>query len=389
MYVRHLDEALVDHLEKRKEALVLLGARQVGKTTILKKISPDALYLSVDSEPVAQALEKYDPAVYRQLLRLQEKVVVVDEIHRITDPGRAAKIFFDHIPEVRLIVTGSSSFRIKNKTSESLAGRKVEYYLYPLTLSEYLNQKGIKNDLAFPVLDQLEHISTLPTEKAYTFDLQAVLGSLLIYGLYPFLVSQPNDDVYLKNLVDSAVFKDLLDLSLIENRQAARNLLRLLAFQIGSLVNYSELATKLNIEVKTVRRYISLFEQSFIIFTISPFSLRARGEIGKMPKIYFYDVGLRNALIDNFQPLEMRPDGGALWENFVMSEIVKANYYGSFGYQIHFWRTKQGSEIDVVLEREGKIIGLEIKSDSGRANKAFKNRYPEANVSVITKKNLY
>ena len=108
-----------------------------------------------------------------------------------------------------------------------------------------------------------------------------------------------------------------------------------------------------------------------------------------MPKIYFYDVGLRNALIDNFQPLEMRPDGGALWENFVMSEIVKANYYGSFGYQIHFWRTKQGSEIDVVLEREGKIIGLEIKSDSGRANKAFKNRYPEANVSVITKKNLY
>ncbi|KKT74677.1 MAG: hypothetical protein UW69_C0029G0005 [Microgenomates group bacterium GW2011_GWA2_44_7] len=350
MYVRHLDEALVDHLEKRKEALVLLGARQVGKTTILKKISPDALYLSVDSEPVAQALEKYDPAVYRQLLRLQEKVVVVDEIHRITDPGRAAKIFFDHIPEVRLIVTGSSSFRIKNKTSESLAGRKVEYYLYPLTLSEYLNQKGIKNDLAFPVLDQLEHISTLPTEKAYTFDLQAVLGSLLIYGLYPFLVSQPNDDVYLKNLVDSAVFKDLLDLSLIENRQAARNLLRLLAFQIGSLVNYSELATKLNIEVKTVRRYISLFEQSFIIFTISPFSLRARGEIGKMPKIYFYDVGLRNALIDNFQPLEMRPDGGALWENFVMSEIVKANYYGSFGYQIHF---------------------------------------PEANVSVITKKNLY
>ncbi len=389
MCFRHLDGELQNHLEKRKEILILLGARQVGKTTILKKLFPDALFLSVDTEVIRESLNKFDPAVYQQFLTPDKKMVVIDEIHLLSDPGRTAKIFYDQIPQIKLILTGSSSFRIKNKTSESLAGRKVDYYLYPLTLTEYLRQKEIDKGSDFPVLTQLAKKQFPFKEKVHLFDLPAILNHLLVYGLYPALVSLPNDQVYLKNLVDSVVFKDLLDLSLIENRLAALNLLRLLAYQIGSLVNYSELALRLNIEVRTVRRYLTLFEQSFIIFTLPPYSQRARGEIGKMPKIYFYDVGLRNALIDNFESLTLRPDAGALWENFVIAEILKANYYGNFGYKLYFWRTKQGSEIDLVLAKEKELIGLEIKSHIRRLHTAFKHRYPQAKVGVVTKKNLY
>lgn len=389
MFYRHLDSQLIDHLAKRKEIAVLLGARQVGKTTIIKKLFPEALYLTVDTETIRESLNKFDPAIYRQLLSPHTKIVVVDEIHLLIDPGRVAKIFYDQIPEVKLIVTGSSSFRIKNKTSESLAGRKVEYHLYPLTITEYLIQKGVSNNSDFPVLTQLAKGIIPHADKSYLFDLAGLLENILVYGLYPALISQPADKVYLKNLTDSVVFKDLLDLSLIENRTAAFNLLRLLAFQVGSLVNYSELALRLGIEARTVKRYITLFEESFILYTLTPFSKRERGEIGKMPKIYFYDTGLRNSLIDNFQPTLLRPDAGALWENFIISEIWKANYYGNFGYKLHFWRTKQGSEIDLVLEKDGNLTGLEIKSQSRHPGTAFHNRYPEAQIGIVTKKNLY
>lgn len=392
MNLRHLDKVLVGHLADRREILVLLGARQVGKTTILKRLFPEAQYLSLDVEPVRRALEKFDPAVYRQLLEPSARLLVLDELHLLSDPGRAAKIFYDLIPEVKLLVTGSSSFQVKNRASESLAGRKIDYYLYPLTLTEYLTQKGIRSGLDFPVLTPLTEKDDLKDdlleEKYRLFDLAAVLENLLVYGLYPALIARPNDRLYLKNLVDSVIFRDLLDLSLLENRRAAENLLRLLAFQISSLVNYSELAAKLGIDVKTVRRYLSLFEQSFIIFTLPPFSRRKRLEVVKMPKVYFYDVGLRNALIDNFQPLALRPDAGALWENFAVAEVFKANYYGNFGYQLHFWRTALGSEVDLVLERQNELIGVEIKSARRRANTAFKNRYPQAKLVSVTKNNL-
>lgn len=388
-YFRHLEQFLKRHLEKRKEILLLLGARQVGKTTLLKRLFPTALFLVVDNEPIRKSLNRYDAAVYRQLIPTNSKIVIIDEIHLLDDPGRAAKIIYDQMPEIKLIITGSSSLRIKNRTSESLAGRKIEYQLYPLTLSEYLYQKGIREEKDFPILTQLLEHRTLPLEKHYLFDLSGILDNLLIYGLYPALLNQPNDQLYLKNLVDSVVFKDLFDLSLIENRTTAFNLLRLLSYQIGSLVNYSELANKLNVSVQTVKRYIDLFEQSFILFKIFPFSKRARNEIVKMPKIYFYDVGLRNALIDNFQSLNLRPDAGALWENFVIGEILKANYYGNFGGKLHFWRTKQGSEIDLVFLKDGQIIGLEIKTSRKKVSATFKNHYSKATTLVVTKKNLY
>ena len=300
MIVRHLDEALASHFVKYKEVLVLLGARQVGKTTILKRIFPDACYLVVDNEPIKNALERYDPAVYKQLLNTGSGIVVLDEIHRLSDPGRAAKIFFDQLPEYKLIITGSSAFNIKNKASESLAGRKIDYHLYPLSLSEYLVQNDLETALSFQPMEVL-----LKREKAgevfRPYDHRAVLNNILVYGLYPAMQSHPSDLAYLTNLIDSVVFKDLVELSLLENKSAALSLLKLLAYQIGSLVNYAELASKLGISARTVKRYIELFEQSFIIFTIKPFSSRKRDEIAKMPKVFFYDTGLRNALINNFE----------------------------------------------------------------------------------------
>ncbi len=388
MYQRHLDKALLGHVENRREIAVLLGARQVGKTTILKKLFPKAQYLLVDNEPVQKALERYDLAAYRQLLEPRATLVVIDEIHRLSDPGRAAKIFFDQIPGKKLIITGSSAFSIKNKATESLAGRRIDYHLYPLTFTEYLSQLGIRRELDFPILSKIPSGFKKDQDIARTFDLRGVLESVLLSGLYPVMVSQPADQLYLKNLAESVVFKDLLDLSLVENRMAAGALLKLLAFQIGQLVNVAELADKVKLDVSTVRRYLALFEQSFLIFFLYPYSLRGRDEISKMPKVYFYDLGLRNALIANFHPVAIRPDGGVMLENFVVSEVVKENYYGNFGYQLHFWRTKAGAEMDLVLTREKELFGLEVKSSYKPAGRAFSDRYSQAQVGVVTGENF-
>ena len=222
------------------------------------------------------------------------------------------------------------------------------------------------------------------------YDRQAILNNLLVYGLYPAMLSHPSDPSYLINLIDSVVFRDLMDLSLLENKAAALSLLKLLAFQIGCLVNYSELASNLGISVKTVKRYLELFEQSYIIFTLKPYSARKRDEISKMPKVYFYDVGLRNALINNFSQLAGRGDTGQLLENFIIAEILKANYYGNFGFLLNYWRTKSGSEVDLVLTRENShLIALEIKNTAKRVNQSFTSRYPEAKLTVVSSQNYW
>lgn len=389
MIVRHLDYALQNHFQKYKEVLVLLGARQVGKTTLVKRVFPTAHYLVVDNEPVKKALERYDPTVYKQLLNGDSNFVIVDEIHKLNDPGRAAKIFFDQLPQYKLIVTGSSAFNIKNKATESLAGRKIDYHLYPLTLSEHLVQNGLEKALSFSFFEKLISGERL-AQVIKAYDAQAILNNILIYGLYPAMQSHPSDPVYLTNLIDSVVFRDLVELSLLENKPAALSLLKLLAYQIGSLVNYAELATKLGIGAKTVKRYIELFEESYIIFTVKPYSNNKRDEISKMSKVYFYDLGLRNALINNFEPVDSRGDTGQLFENFIITEMYKYNYYGNFGYSFNFWRTKSGSEIDLVLNKAGsKTIAIEIKNQSRRVNQAFVARYPQSHLAVVSRQNFW
>lgn len=386
---RHLEEQILGHFKRYKQVLILLGCRQVGKTTLVKRLFPNATYLLVDNEPVRKILDSYDIEAYKLLIPLTANELIIDEVHLLKDPGKAVKIIYDQMPGLKIVITGSSSFHIKNKTGESLAGRKIDYLMYPLTFSEYLMQKGIEPALNFNLLDQVTHSDDLPPIKPYRFDMDAVLENCLIYGQYPALIDLPNDSRYLMNLSDSLLFKDLLELQLIENKTLARNLLKLLAYQIGNLVNYSDLAVRLSADQRVIKRYIDIFEQSFILFRLHPYSRNRRDEIVKSPKIYFYDTGLRNALIGDFSGLDARVDKGALFENFVVSELFKQNSYQNAGLSLHYWRTKQGSEVDVVMRKGEVITGIEVKWKKSASNKAFKNHYPDAVLKTITTQNFY
>jgi uncharacterized protein len=380
---RHLETSLLKHFDKYKEILVLLGARQTGKTTLVKRLFPDAQYLLVDNLPVQTLLETYDIESYKQAIK--KDIVIIDELHLLSDPGRAAKIIYDQI-NTKLIITGSSSFHIKNKTSESLAGRKVDYFLFPLTFSEYLFQtdviKGLEHNILTNIIDQ-------KTVAVKMFDIEHVLNNVLLYGLFPNMINNPFDTKYLTSFVDSVVFKDLLELNLIENKKKALELLILLSYQIGNLINYAEISKKVGIDQRTVLRYIEIFEQSYILFRLYPYSKNKRNELSKSPKIYFYDTGIRNALVNNFSPLNIRPDKGALFENFIISECIKSKSYQGKLYRFYFWRNKQKAEVDLIIETNEELFAVEIKHSSGRLSQAFLNRYPEAKSRVVSSTTFY
>jgi len=384
---RHLDTQILQHFNKYREVLILLGSRQSGKTTLVNRLFADALYLLVDNEPVRKALETYDVHTYKSILKPEGGKVVIDEIQLLANPGRAVKIMYDQLPH-QLIITGSSSLHIKHKTAESLAGRKIDYHLYPLTFSEYLFQNDIEPELHHRIFENILRGGRQHTQQRL-FDVRSLLHLILLYGQYPAMVNHPRDRVYLENFIDSLIFKDLLELQLIDNRRVALNLLKLLAYQAGGMVNYSELATRLQVDQRTVKRYIEIFEQSFILFRLYPFTGNKRDEIVKTPKIYFYDTGIRNALIGDFSDMDLRPDAGALFENFIVCECFKANRYLNAGYSLHYWRTKQNAEVDLVLSSGKDIIGIEIKSGRGAFSKAFASRYPEARCDVVTMDNFY
>lgn len=384
---RHLDNKIQQHFNNYKEVLILLGSRQSGKTTLLKRLFPDAQYLLVDNEPVRKALESFDVNTYKSLLRSEGGLVVIDEIHLLSNPGRAAKIIYDQLPH-QLIITGSSSLHIRHKTTESLAGRKIDYLLFPLSFSEFLFQNDVEPRLNMNIFENLVQGGGKHPQTRL-FDVRAMVRQVLLYGLYPAMVNYPGDRVFLENFVDSLIFKDLLELQLIDNRRVALNLLKLLAYQTGSLINYSELAARLQIDQRTVKRYIEIFEQSFILFRLYPFVGNKRQEIVRAPKIYFYDTGIRNALISDFSDVDLRPDSGALFENFIIVECLKANRYVNAGYTLHYWRTKQNAEVDLVLASGKEIIGVEIKSSRGSFSRAFASRYPHARCHVITMDNFY
>ncbi|MEI6221957.1 MAG: ATP-binding protein [bacterium] len=381
---RILDNTLSTHFTTFKQALILLGARQVGKTTILKKLFPNALYLLVDEKPVQDILETYNIDTYRTIIG-DTKQLFIDELHLLSNPGRAVKILVDQIPDIQIIVTGSSSLHIKNKTAESMAGRAIHYQLYPLTFGEYLHQQNI--DTPYTYIHQ-KILQNNAKKTIKTYNAQQILQHCLLYGLYPQANTPPQAKTYLQNLAEQAIFKDIIELNLIDNRAKAMELLKLLAYQIGNLISYSELSRTLQISSPTVQRYIEIFEQSFILFRLYPYTNNARDEIGKAPKIYFWDLGLRNAIINNFENIPLRIDAGAMFENFIISELKKEIAYLDLDYTLHYWRLKSGSEVDLVLSNNKKIIGCEIKFHQGKIAKAFLNRYPQAQTHVITADNF-
>jgi len=337
MYQRTLENIVRENVGSGK-AIIIVGARQVGKTTLIKKLleGQEYLFLDADDPAIRSLLINPNTEEIRTILS-DYKIVFVDEAQRIDGIGLTLKIITDQFKQVQLFVSGSSSFDLGNKLNEPLTGRKWEYELFPISWEEFEKKEGfIKAE------QQIEN--------------------RLIYGFYPeVLNNKGKEKKVLKNLVSSYLYRDILSFSEIRKPEILDNLLLALALQVGNEVNYNELAQTIGVNKITIQKYIDILEKGYIIFRLHSFSRNLRNEIKRNRKIYFYDNGIRNMIIGNFNSLKLRTDIGALWENFLISERRKQNIYKETFARMYFWRTKQQQEIDFVEERNGEIYGFEFK----------------------------
>lgn len=368
MITRILEKTIVDKLFKKK-AILVMGPRQVGKTTLLQKIFNDKenlLWLNGD-EPDVQALFVNLSATRLKALLGKRLILVIDEAQRIANIGLRLKLITDSLPEIQLIATGSSSFELANKVNEPLTGRKWEYKMLPLSFSEMVQHHGL-----------LEEKRLLPHR--------------LIYGYYPDVVNhQGEEKEILKQLSDSYLYKDLLSWDQIQKPDKLIKLLQALAYQVGSQVSYNELGQLCGLDSKTVEKYIILLEQAFVVFRLTSFSRNLRNELKNSKKIYFYDNGIRNSLIANFNQIEMRTDTGALWENFLVSERIKLLNYSHKWTNYWFWKTKEQKEIDYIEESDGVISAYEFKWNPDakvKIPKSFMTTYTQAQFEVIHRDNF-
>jgi len=369
MVKRLLEENILAKLNKEK-AIILLGPRQVGKTTLLKalfKNATETIWLNADEIDV-QSLFVNISAKRLQAIIGNKKIIIIDEAQRIPEIGLRMKLITDQMPEVQLIATGSSAFELSNKLNEPLTGRKWEFKMYPISFQEMVNHHGL--------LDEMR-----------------LLPHRLIYGYYPDVVNHPgNEKEILKQLSDSYLYKDILLIDQIKKPEALVKLLQALAFQVGSQVSYHELAQVCGLDGKTIEKYMMLLEQSYIIFRLTSFSRNLRNELKKSRKIYFYDNGIRNALIANFNQIENRTDIGALWENYLVSERVKYLAYQQKWVNHWYWRTSEQQEIDYLEEENGKLTAYEFKwNPTAKVSipNAFKQSYPLAEINIIHRENFY
>ncbi len=346
---RKIQEIIIEELNDGKKIVVLYGARQTGKTTlsneILSKISGKILKVNADQAKYVDILSSRDLDKMKLLIEDYD-VLFIDEAQQIPDVGINLKIICDSLPELRVMVTGSSSFELAEKIKEPLTGRTTTQTLYPISLEELRKYHNV-------------------------FELQSRLEEYMIYGMYPELFQYKpgkKKEKYLRELASSYLYKDIFKLSNIRNRKVVTDLVKLLAFQIGSEISLNELANNLKISQETVNNYIDLLEQAFIIFRLGGFSRNLRKEISKRDKIYFWDLGVRNMLINNFAPLNMRTDTGQMWENFMIAERLKYLSYNEVYASIYFWRTYTGAELDFVEERNGELFAYEIKYRKARKN---------------------
>ncbi len=363
---RNIEEDIKKRFFKGK-AIIIYGPRQSGKTTLvenlLKKNWKEVLYLNGDEADVRESLSKSTSTKLKNLT-LNKKFVFIDEAQRIEDIGIVIKLFTDQIKDKQVIATGSSAFELSSGLREPLTGRKYEFTLFPFKFTELIERTGVLEEMR-----QLEQ--------------------RLIYGTYPEIVANPSDaETHLKLLADSYLYKDLFILERINKPVILEKLVRALALQVGSEVNYVELGNTIGADRKTVENYIDLLEKAFVVFRLTAFSRNIRNEIKKGRKIYFFDCGIRNALIGNFNRLHTRTDIGALWENYLVSERAKLIY----GSQIKnfFWRTVQQQEIDYIEQSNENLSAYEFKwnqSKKVKFSKTFTNAYPESGNYIINKEN--
>ena len=366
--ISRIAEQLIKNDFNKGKAIVVMGARQVGKTTLLKQIvdRDDVLFLNCDNHDDRADLEGKTSTELRNLVG-NHRMVIVDEAQRVRNIGLTLKMLVDLKLPMQILATGSSSLTLSDEINEPATGRLFEYRLYPLSLTELAMHTSQREE-------------------------QRLLEHRMIYGLYPEVVTHPEDARrILQNLTNNYLYRDLLEYRGVKKPDVLQKLVRALALQVGSEVSYNELSNLIGIDKATVESYIDLLEKCYVVFRLPSYSRNLRTEIKRGRKIYFYDNGVRNALISNFASLDMRNDTGVLWENLMMSERVKRNSYSQNYAQMYFWRTQQQQEIDLVEEMDGRLAAYEFKWKKPNAHlpKTFSESYPEAHLTVITPENYW
>ncbi|MDT8412329.1 MAG: ATP-binding protein [Vicingaceae bacterium] len=368
--VRQIEQNIEKDFFKGK-IIVILGARQVGKSTLIKMLpsckSNDTLWLDGENSDVHELLKNVNSERLKQLAS-NNKIVVIDEAQKIENIGSILKLFADYNKDIQVIASGSSAFELRNSLNEPLTGRKFEYKLFPISFTEMVQHTNL-----------LEELRQLPQR--------------LVYGYYPEIVTHPNDaERLLRFLSDSYLYRDIFLFKGIKKPEKMLALLKLLAWQIGSEVNYNELSNVLKIDNQTVESYIEMLEQAFVIYKLPAYHTNQRTELKKSKKIYFNDLGIRNALINDFRHIEIRNDAGALFENFIINELRKQNEYKQVYANFYFWRNTDQREIDLILEKNNQLQTIEIKwnpNKKARLTKSFINIYGEVNFTVIHRENFF
>ncbi len=368
MIERKLDKIIKKQLFKGK-VIVIVGPRQVGKTTLLgelvRKSDKRVLALNCDEPEVQTMLTNTNVAKLRAIIGNNE-LLVIDEAQKVDNIGLTLKLIVDNIKSVQVVASGSSAFELRNRLNEPLTGRKFEYQMFPISSSEIIDTFGLMEE-------------------------RRTLENRLVYGSYPDIVMHPEEArQYLTDLAQNYLYKDILSLDSIRKPQLLDKLLQALAFQIGSEVSTNELARTLQTDGKTIDKYIDLLEKCYVVFRLGGLSRNLRTELKRAKKIYFYDNGVRNAIIQQFAPVNLRDDIGALWENFFIAERMKRNHYSGYYCNRYFWRTTLQQEIDLIEESDGAMTAFEMKWNPTKKvlfSKSFTDAYNVKETVVITPDN--
>lgn len=359
----------IENLFFKGKIIIIYGPRQVGKTTLVKQLKEKykeiSLYLNCDEPDNLEIFTKTSTEI--KYLFGDKKIIFIDEAQQIKNVGKVLKLLIDSYPDLQIVVTGSSSFDLSDRIVEPLTGRKYEFILYPISIFELLS-----------VYNEIE--------------IKRLLEQFVVYGMYPeIVISKENRDINLRMLAKSYAYKDVLKFSNIRNSDVIDKLLKALALQIGNEVSYNELAEICGVDKNTISNYIQILEKAFIIFRIGPFSRNLRNEIKKLRKIYFIDIGVRNAIINNLNPFDMRNDVGMMWENFFIVERLKYLSYMNVFPNYYFWRTKEKKEIDFIEEYSGKINCFEVKlfSSKYKIPQEFLKTYNPAEFNIVNKDNFF